>query len=180
MRFMLLLAAIVLPPVCAAAQTDDARVLDALRTGDVVVLLRHAATEAGTPTADCGTQPRLSAAGRDEARRIGESLRGLGARIDAVRAGAHCRTQETARLAFPAIEARTWPALDPASDRDERIRRTAEVRAALRDWPAGHGELWVTHRANVTALTGAYVMPGEAVVARVRGGRLEFLGRWRP
>ncbi|MDX5362606.1 MAG: histidine phosphatase family protein [Pseudazoarcus pumilus] len=179
----LLLLAALLP----AAHADEARALEAMRAGGVVILLRHTTTEPGIgdppefTLGNCATQRNLSAAGREEARRFGEALRAAGVQLAAVRSSRWCRCLDTARLAYPNTEVQAWPPLDSFfAGQGNRQRQTAEAMAALTDWPQGRNELWVTHQVNVSALTGFYLMMGEAVVARVRGGELEVIGRWRP
>lgn len=186
MKFLLLLAVTALLPAAVTAQ-DDARVLEALRDGGVVILLRHATTEPGIgdppefTLGNCATQRNLSAAGRDESRRFGDSLRAAGVPVAAVRSSRWCRCLDTARLAYPDVEVQPWPPLDSFfAGQGNRQRQTAEALDALRDWPAGRNELWVTHQVNITALTGAYLMMGEAIVAQVVDGELQIVGRWRP
>ena len=169
------------------AHADGGRVLEVMRAGGVLILLRHASTEPGIgdppgfSLSDCTTQRNLSRIGRDEARRIGEALRSAGVAVSAVRSSRWCRSLETSRLAFPDHEPQPWPSLDSFfAGRGDRQRQTDDALAALSDWPAGRNEVWVTHQVNISALTGAYLMTGEAVVARVRDGELEVVGRWRP
>lgn len=170
-----------------AAHADGDRVLERMRAGGVLILLRHASTEPGIgdppgfSLSDCTTQRNLSGIGRDEARRIGEALRSAGVAVSAVRSSRWCRSLDTARLAFPDHESQAWPPLDSFfAGQGDRQRQTNAALAVLNDWPAGRNEVWVTHQVNITALTGAYLMMGEAVVARVRDGELEMVGRWRP
>src|SRR5690554_1752875 len=158
----------------AAHAAGEAQVLEAMRAGGVVILLRHGTTEPGIGdppefTLDnCATQRNLSAVGRDESRRVGKALRAAGVSIAAVRSSRWCRSLETARLAYPGVAVEGWPPLDSSfSGRNNLRHQTADALAALTDWPEGRNELWVTHQGNVSALTGFYLMMGEAVVARV-------------
>lgn len=180
-------SAVLLLALLPAAHADEAQVLEAMRAGGVVILLRHATTEPGIgdppefTLGNCATQRNLSIAGRDESRRFGEALRAVGVSVAAVRSSRWCRSLDTARLAYPEVEVQSWQPLDSFfGGQGNRQRQTADARAALADWPKGRNELWVTHQVNVSALTGFYLMMGEAVVARVRGGELEVVGRWRP
>ncbi|MFN0164057.1 MAG: histidine phosphatase family protein, partial [Burkholderiales bacterium] len=77
----------------------------ALRSGGVVLLIRHAsAPGTGDPPGfrldDCATQRNLSDAGRFEARALGERLKKLGVTNAEVLTSQWCRCRETARLAF--------------------------------------------------------------------------------
>ena len=147
-----------------------ARAADRLRQGGVVVLLRHALTTPGTGDppgfrlGDCATQRNLSEAGRAQAREIGRWFDERGLTPHAVRSSAWCRCFDTAQAAFGAHT--LWPPLNSffqdAPQQAER-QRQAMLRA-LAAWPADGFEVWVTHQVNITALTGARVEMGEAIV----------------
>jgi len=80
--------------------------VDALKQGGHVILLRHTETEPVTPDPDlfdlndCSTQRGLSEKGRRQAVSIGEAFRKLGIPVGEVLASPYCRCQETAKLAF--------------------------------------------------------------------------------
>lgn len=173
-------------PVAAQAETEA--LLDAMREGGVVLLIRHSDTESGIgdppgfSLRDCSTQRNLSASGREQSRRIGDKLRAAGVKVSEVRSSEWCRCLDTAELAFGGEhEVKPWPVLnslfaDPAG-------RAEQARAALAEaarLPAGANWVWVTHQFNINAFTGAYTAMGEVVVARPRDGGLEVLGKWRP
>jgi phosphohistidine phosphatase SixA len=167
-----------------AGAADGATAEQALRTGGVVVLLRHAQTEpgvgdpAGFRLDDCATQRNLSAAGRAQSRRIGAWFAARGWRIDAVKSSAWCRCRDTARLAFGRHD--VWPALNSFfDDRAGEPQQTAALREALRTLAPGRREVWVTHQVNITALTGIAPAMGEAVVLRAGGAQPQVAGRLR-
>jgi broad specificity phosphatase PhoE len=168
------------------AQAADPLAL--MREGGNVLLVRHAATEAGVGDppefrlGDCRSQRNLSAAGRDQARKLGEALRAAGIPMDAVRSSRWCRCVDTARLAFePQVAVETWPALDSFfGDRGAGPAQTRAALDALAALPARSNWVWVTHQVNISALTGSGAAPGEVIVARPVNGALRVLGRWRP
>jgi broad specificity phosphatase PhoE len=170
----------------ARAQGPDALAL--MREGGNVLLVRHAATEPGVgdPPAfrlgECGTQRNLSAAGRVEARRLGEALRAHGIRLDQARSSRWCRCLDTARLAFaPHLPVTEWAPLDSFfGDRSAGPAQTRAALAALGDLPADGNWVWVTHQVNISSLAGTPVAMGEVLVARPEAGRLRVLARWRP
>ena len=131
-----------------------------------VLLIRHAATEAGLGDppefvlGQCRTQRNLSEEGRQASRQLGLSFRQLGIQPDVVRSSQWCRCQDTARLAFGQFE--DWPALNStfAGQGDAAAQQMA-MRQRLQNLPAGRMEVWVTHQVNMTALTGAYPAMGE-------------------
>ena len=146
-----------------------------LRDGGHVVMMRHASTDPGVGDPqgfrldDCATQRNLSAAGREEARRIGASFRARGVRISRVLSSRWCRCLETARLAFGTVEA--WPPLDSFfSDRSRESEQTQAVRALVSERPALGSLILVTHQVNISALTGISPASGEMIVLTPTGG----------
>ncbi|MBI1845857.1 MAG: histidine phosphatase family protein [Candidatus Rokubacteria bacterium] len=113
-------AALALLALPASAGAADG-LWELLRAGGQVVLLPHATTggapgdPAGFRLADCTTQRNLSAAGREEARRIGRAFRARRIPVASVMSSRWCRCLETALLAFDRVE--PWPALDSFSGR---------------------------------------------------------------
>lgn len=180
--FAALIAMLLTLPMPAAAQIDAA-VQQALQADGTVVLLRHAnAPGVGDPHSfrigDCTTQRNLDDEGRAQAQRIGQQLRALQARVTTVWSSQWCRATDTARLAFtglPVREERAFNSFFGALHEEDRQRQTALARLA--HW-RGPGVLAVvTHQVNIRALTGVSPASGEAVVARMQGGRLVLLGR---
>lgn len=157
-----------------------------LAGGGQVVLVRHAATEPGLGDprgfrlGDCATQRNLSEAGREEARRLGDSFRARGVPIARVLSSRWCRCLETARLAFGRAE--EWPPLDSFfDDRSREPGQSAEVRRLAGGSPAGGNLVLVTHQVNITAVTGVSPAPGELVVLTPRGdGAFVVAGRLAP
>jgi broad specificity phosphatase PhoE len=156
-----------------------------LREGGCAVLMRHAQTEAGLgdppgfALGQCHTQRNLSAAGREQSRRVGEAFRRQDINIAAVRSSAWCRCTDTAQLAFGRHA--QWPALNSffqgQGDGNAQTREVLETVAALR---APINWVLVTHQVNISALTGEYPSMGEIFVTRpdaARPDRLQVLAR---
>jgi broad specificity phosphatase PhoE len=159
------------------AAADEAAAWAALRAGGHVALIRHASTEPGLGDPpgyrldDCATQRNLSAAGREEARRLGERLRREGVRVAKVYTSPWCRCRDTAREAFGRGD--DWEALASFfDDRSLEASRTKRVRNRVGTYstkrPAGT-VVMVTHHVNILALTGLAVGTGEIVVVRPDG-----------
>lgn len=174
------------------ATADDAQLIHQLQAGGLLVLIRHAATEPGTgdPPAfrlgDCSTQRNLSAAGRTQARALGEWFRSWQIPVSEVRSSRWCRCLDTATEAFaPQATVTPWPPLDSFfGARHREPGATAAARAALATPHAGN-RVWVTHQVNITALSGVYPAPGELILMRpspTSDGRpqLEHVGRLLP
>lgn len=150
-----------------------------VQAGDVL-LMRHAlAPGGGDPPGlvlgDCSTQRKLSDEGRAQARAIGERLRALPVPVTALWASPWCRTQETARLAFPTLPLQTQPAFGSFfAEREREAAQTRVARRLLDGWRGPGLLLVVTHQVNITALTEVFPASGEVVQWR-RGA---VLGRW--
>ena len=80
--------------------------VDALKQGGYVILLRHTATEPVAPDpdlfdlSDCSTQRALSERGRSQAVLMGKAFRKLGIPVGEVLSSPYCRCQDTGKLAF--------------------------------------------------------------------------------
>jgi phosphohistidine phosphatase SixA len=180
-------AAVAIAVVAAGAAPDTPRESDApwrlLERGGHVLVLRHASTEPGVGDppgfrlGECSTQRNLSAAGREEARRLGAALRARTIPIGRVLSSRWCRCLDTAWLAFGRGEG--WPPLDSFfDDRSREPEQTAAVRRLLSERPADGNLVLVTHQVNITALTGIAPAPGELVVLAPRGdGTFAVTGR---
>jgi phosphohistidine phosphatase SixA len=170
--------------LCGPAHADEA-LWSRLRDGGLVVMIRHAtAPGVGDPPGfrldDCSTQRNLSAEGRAEARRLGETFRRERVPIDEVRSSEWCRCRETAQLAFGRYVA--WPAINSFfADRGTEPQQTAATRALMAGWRGKGNLVLVTHQVNISAASGSFASPAEMVVLQPAGaGRLEVVGRLRP
>lgn len=171
------------------ARAQDDPLWRRLRAGGLVILMRHASTEpglgdpAGFRLDDCRTQRNLSAAGRDEARRVGERLRTERVPIAKVYTSPWCRCRETAIAAFGAGE--DW---EPLSSFFDFPHQEPEYSERVRKRIGGYGRkplpgnvVMVTHNVNIAALTKYSVATSELVVVRPDGCcDLKPLGRLRP
>lgn len=182
-RRLLLPLAIALANLPNLARADDLA-WQSLREGGIA-LFRHAIAPGGGDPAgmrlgDCATQRNLDATGRDQARRIGDTLRGAGIVVGAVLSSQWCRTMETAELAFPG-RVLAEPAFNSfLGDRSRGQAQTVSARSILMSWN-GPGTLFVsTHQVNITALTGSVPMQGEGMALRREGDALVVVGRIRP
>ncbi|OLB60398.1 MAG: hypothetical protein AUI13_00455 [Gemmatimonadetes bacterium 13_2_20CM_2_69_23] len=164
----------------------DEALLNLLRAGGQVIVMRHAATDRslgdppGFRLGDCSTQRNLSEEGRAQARRVGAAFASGGVPIGRVLSSQWCRCLETARLAFGTAE--PWPALNSSfRDRTLEADRTREVRALASERPAKGNLVLVTHQVNIGALSGVYPVEGELVVLTPLGqGNFRVAGTMRP
>jgi phosphohistidine phosphatase SixA len=167
------------------ANADEA-LWNLLKAGGQVAVIRHSSTEPGIGDPpgfrldDCSTQRNLSAAGREEARRIGAAFRDRGVPVGRVLSSRWCRCLETARLAFGTAE--PWPPLDSFFDaRSQEPDRTRRVRQLAGERPDSGNLILVTHQVNITALTGIAPVQGEMILLTpLGGGAFKIAGRLRP
>jgi broad specificity phosphatase PhoE len=188
-RLLVLLAACSLPAgrPAFAAQFVDSALLQRLRGGGHILLIRHAATTPGIgdpegfELAQCRTQRNLSAGGRRDAQALGAAIRAHGIPAARVWSSRWCRCLDTARLAFG--QAEPAPLLDSLFGQDASQVRTATsaLRTRLAALDHAGNTVLVTHDINIRALAGQSAAPGGVLAARTTGGGLEVLGRvWRP
>lgn len=172
-----------LPALLLTAQPAgaDAALWDSLKRGGHVILIRHAATDPGVgdppdfQVEDCATQRNLSAAGRQEATRLGAAFRRHGVPVARVRSSRWCRCLDTARIAFGKAE--SWPALDNTFEAPQRREpQMREVRKALSGPLRGGNVVLVTHGVNIQALTGISPATAELVIVSP-GTTLQLIGR---
>ena len=198
-RLILLLGLTLLITGASRAQEqplDESALWRLIHNGEAVVLLRHAlAPGIGDPSdfelGDCATQRNLSAAGRAQAKAIGERFRANGITAARVYSSQWCRCLETARLLglggvvpFPGLNSFF-------RHRSAAPQRTAAVRDLLQTQTRTGAPplVLVTHQVNITALIDLFPDSGEMIIVRpaVVGsgadsaadatGALEVLGR---
>lgn len=170
----------------APAKADEEQLLEALREGRAVALMRHAPAPgtgdpAGFRLGDCATQRNLSAEGRAQARATGARLRAAGITRARVYSSQWCRCLETARL-LDVGAVTEMPALNSFfADRAQGPAQTAALSAFLRDQPPAEPLILVTHQVNITAFTNGFMRSGEIVlVALPLAAEPEVLGRIAP
>ncbi len=170
-------------PAAADEGADNAAGLAALKEPGAVAIMRHAlAPGRGDPAEvvvveDCATQRNLDDRGREQARRIGETLKEAGIAFDRVLTGAWCRVKDTARL-LDLGEPEHFAPLDDVFHRlEKRDEKVAALRAYLAALPDEERVLMVTHQLNLTGLTGLPAHSGEILVIDVDGaGGVSVLG----
>ncbi len=179
----LLWAVLTMPPAIAAELTGPP-LIERIKQGGVVLMMRHAQTVdgVGDPEGfkldDCATQRNLSGAGKSQAVRIGDALKASGIQATAVKSSAWCRCKDTAQLAFGdfAVDKNLNSFFD---NRESEPRQTAALRmrlAKLAQASPAAIEVWVTHQVNISALTGVTPTMGEIVVLEA-GPDLRVVGR---
>ena len=167
----------------SAAAFDDklsgAELLDALKSGGLVIFIRHAETErdyadqVGAVIGDCSTQRPLSEAGWQQARAIGKAFEALRIPVGEVFSSEYCRAWQTADLAFGRHQKTPDLNFEPAENYSDgqiaamRDRMASQLAAVPKD---GSNTVLVGHDDPFEAATGIYPEPmGIAFVIRPAG-----------
>lgn len=159
-------------------------VIESVLSGDAIVIMRHAlAPGVSDPEIfdedDCSTQRNLSEQGRDQAKRTGDELRRMGVEKADVFSSVWCRCVDTGELlGFGQVNV-----LESLNSffvlRETEPARTGDTRLWIQQRIASNNQtpvILVSHSVNITALTGAYVSSGEALVITTDGDAINVLG----
>lgn len=172
--------------IAQEAMLQGSSLVDALRQGGHVILIRHAAGDktqkdsSSVKLTDCSTQRNLSREGRIAAREIGQSFDSLQIPVSKVLSSPYCRAMDTGRLAFGRPE--SSDALNYVADNDEGKRKAASsLKPLLSQTPAPKtNTVLISHSTNIMATIGFVPEEGEAIVFKPAGdGKYQIVGRVR-
>lgn len=171
-------------PVMAGADADPAELIERMRGGGHILMIRHAlAPGTGDPAnfqiGDCSTQRNLDDRGRDQARAIGDWLRSKGINSARIYSSQWCRCLETAKLLQmgPVAE---LPALNSfyelTQNREPNLKALRKFIA--KQAPDGKLIILVTHLVTISAMADEVVSSGEGVLLKFnQQGSYETVGR---
>ncbi|MCA9403067.1 MAG: histidine phosphatase family protein [Candidatus Omnitrophica bacterium] len=170
-------------PVQAAERLTPEQVRDYLAQPGVHMLMRHAyAPGTGDPEhldiQDCSTQRNLNDQGRSQAMSLGKELHRFGIHFHKIYTSQWCRCKETARLLKHDVPLEELTDLNSIwnLDREHVEGQTRRLREFIASRPPGVPLLFVTHQANILALTEVGVASGQSVLIEYTDGRLQVLG----
>jgi phosphohistidine phosphatase SixA len=188
MKFTRLLATMALMVFFLPQWVLATELAEKLRSGDHVLLMRHAEAPGGGDPAnlrlgDCNTQRNLDKAGRQQAQALGVWLKKQGVDQARLFTSPWCRCQDTATL-LDLGPATTEPSLASFFNEPQKAdASTAALRAFMvRTLAATKGKalILVTHHVNILAAVGENIASGEMVLARVdQQGRVLSHQRFR-
>jgi phosphohistidine phosphatase SixA len=188
MKFTRLLATMALMVFFLPQWVLATELAEKLRSGDHVLLMRHAEAPGGGDPAnlrlgDCSTQRNLDKAGRQQAQALGVWLKKQGVDQARLFTSPWCRCQDTATL-LDLGPATTEPSLASFFNEPQKAdASTAALRAFMvRTLAATKGKalILVTHHVNILAAVGENIASGEMVLARVdQQGRVLSHQRFR-
>ncbi len=172
LHFILCLSLLGIPGL-QAAENDDAKLWQALRSGEGIALIRHAlAPGTGDPIDfslnDCSTQRNLSQQGRDQSAYIGQLFQSEKIEAPRLYSSQWCRCLETAEL-MALTEVNPQPLLNSFfANRADGPAQLAGLRQWLNEQPVAVDSplILVTHQVVITGLTGVFPASGEIVVIR--------------
>ncbi len=163
--------------------------VEALREGGLVVLLRHMSTDSFVPgegtheDRDCASQRNLDERGRQEARDVGAAFKSLGIPVGAVLTSPYCRCVDTGKLAFgKGTPSEDLAVFDELSG-PEKEARGKMIRSLLNTAPAeGLNTVMITHTGTLLYSFGLQTRPeGIAHIFRpAEFGNAIYLGRVTP
>jgi phosphohistidine phosphatase SixA len=180
--FMLFALALSAAPSMAQSSMRD--VLEDMKKGGYVVVVRHGRTDESASTKDdspldlstCAGQLMLNEAGKRQAQAIGEAFKKAEVPVGQVIASTYCRAMETGRLAFGKAEpsdALLLEAFAPAPGTPvpppwpQRVETMKQMIAAA---PApGTNTVLITHFPNVKAALGVQIGFGDAAILKPDG-----------
>ncbi len=149
----------------------------ALQQGGKVVLVQHAKLndEVGDPfflDPSCFIERNLSDQGKQQAQRIGQAFRDHQIAIEAVWASPHCRTKDTAELAFGTYEVKPELRLIRALSEEQAKQNIASLKQWIGNYQGQGNLVLVTHRPNIGELIHQRVQPGYVAVIEPLGDGL--------
>jgi len=170
-------------------QLEGAELLDALRKGGLVILMRHMSTDSFIPEqgthddAECATQRNLDERGKREAREVGEAFKQFGIPVGEVLTSPYCRSVDTGKLAFGEVtRAESLAVFDtlPGPDKDARGKQIREMVNTAP--PVGENTVLITHTGTLLYSFGLQTRPeGIAHIFRpAEFGQAIYLGRVAP
>lgn len=152
---------------------------------DMVVLMRHEQAAGRAPlvwdeTGQCRGEDRLTARGRDGARRIGEAFAQRAIR-PAVISSPMCRCRDTAEIAFGSTYASDPELREVATADSARMKSFERIARSMLVAHRGRAPVvFVSHRPNIDWLTMELIDEGELLVGRLGAdGDIDILGKMR-
>jgi phosphohistidine phosphatase SixA len=166
------------------AQSSMRDVLEDMKKGGYVVVIRHGRTNEGADTKDappldlsnCSGQLMLNEVGKRQAQAIGEAFKKAEVPVGKVIASTYCRAMEMGRLAFGKAEpsdvllleafapAPGTPMPQPWPQRVEMMKQLIATAPA-----AGTNTVLITHFPNVKAAFGVQIGFGDAAILKPDG-----------
>ena len=169
LQMLCLLVFVLMWRLPASAQDQEEAAWAALRSGEAILLMRHAlAPGTGDPAnfqlGDCSTQRNLSEEGRRQARSWRPFFADRGITEVRLFSSQWCRCIDTANEMAMGEVTPLPPINSFFRNRAQGPRQTRELKDAVNAMPAGKPIVLVSHQVNITALTGVFPASNEGLI----------------
>jgi phosphohistidine phosphatase SixA len=170
-------------------QLQGPELVDALRAGGLVILMRHMSTDDYVPADGshvddvCTTQRNLDSRGQADAKALGAAIATLGIPVSQVWSSPYCRCLDTGRLAFGNVSEKPELAVFDSLTGAEKDARAKQIRSMVNTAPeAGGNTVLITHTGTLLYTFGLQTRPeGIAHVFRpAEFGQAIYVGRLTP
>lgn len=170
-------------------QLQGRELLDALKKGGLVILMRHMSTEDFVPEpgahddTDCATQRNLDDRGKREAREVGQAFEQLGIPVGEVLSSPYCRSVDTGTLAFGEVRKADILSVSDHLSSADKDAWGKEIRTMINTSPIGEkNNVLITHTGTFLYSFGLQTSPeGIAHIFRpAEFGQAVYLGRVTP
>lgn len=176
--FTFVLSVMLLPSIVwAQTEADQSEFWQALKEGGKVVLIRHAEIDRSVGDSflldeSCFSEKNLNELGQNQAKAIGEAFRHNAIAVNQVFASPHCRTKDTAKLAFGDFKINPLLRLSKALTPEKASANQDKVRQLISSYQAEGNLILVTHRPNIGGLANIRVETAEMVIIEPLGDGL--------
>lgn len=177
-------------PQALVPKLEGQALVEALKQGGYVILMRHMATQPVAPDdelldlEDCATQRNLSEQGRREAEQMGAAFKKLGIRVSKVISSPYCRCVETGKLAFGQVTKSEMLSVGDSLTFQEKHEWGGDIRKLLATppEPAGTNTVLITHTGTLLYSFGLQFKPEGIAHVFKRGvaGQADYVGMVEP
>jgi len=181
--FVLALSLVFYFPAVHAESSSQADFWSALKAGGKVLLVRHAEIDRSFGDSfllddSCFSEKNLNDEGRAQAQAINQQFKTHAIAIEQVLSSPHCRTKDTAELAFGDYQVEPLLRLTKALTVEQANENLKQVRQMIGNYQGKNNLILVTHRPNIGELALIRVEPAEMVVLQPLGdGLFDVVGR---
>ena len=163
--------------VAHAESTTASNFWQALQAGGKVVLVRHAEIDRSFGDSfllddSCFSEKNLNELGRNQANAIHKQFKTHTIAIEQVLASPHCRTKDTAEIAFGDFKVEPLLRLTKALTVEQANENIKRVRQMIGNYQGKGNLILVTHRPNIGELALIRVEPAEMVILQPLGDGL--------
>lgn len=160
-----------------AESSQEAEFWQALKAGGKVVLMRHAEIDRSFGDSflldeSCFSEKNLNEIGRNQAKTVNLAFKTHKVVVDKVLASPHCRTKETAELAFSDFTVEPLLRLTKALTVEKANDNLQKLRLMIGEYQGQGNLILVTHRPNIGELALIRVETAEMVVLQPLGDGL--------